>query len=365
VSEAPKPGLSSLQPPMPATATPTPPEKTPPEVVVAVGTAAVAALLLTFLYPVPEAGPSLALPVHAVDEALLGKVRAVRAARLSGYAPGAAESVLGGALDAYQLREAVVARDVPAGAPPGRTARIEADAELARLSRALQGEIGTYLRARGVPAYAAYGSWRAEAFVAALARLVVAAGAPGAGTGTGTGAGTAAAEADPAAGIAALEAAADVAPVVGAFGAQFLERGLFAGGAALTDEQRERAVALYLWRWASLAGPTGPGELLDPAERLLYWRTVVEVDAPGDPAARLPRRRAALAEIAKLDAGYPVDLTDGVLCVRNGDLAGARAAFVRAAAAAPGDQRARTWLDEVDRLLGAARAPAPAAPAAP
>ncbi|HEV8325259.1 MAG TPA: hypothetical protein VG389_26850 [Myxococcota bacterium] len=293
-----------------------------------------------------DGGP--ALPVQGVDDAIAGRVAAVRAARLKDFAPGAAEEPVGAALRAYNAREAEVVRvaaAAPEGLPAGKTLAdlVDADPEVARLSRALEAAVGAYVRAAGPARLMAQGTWLAARFDESLAALL-ADGVPGG--------------SDAAARLAGTEAAAPYGDVLGGFPVLFLERGLLRAGSKLDATMRTYASALWLWRFAGLAGATAPEELLDPVEQLCFWRALVEVERPGEPAGRLPRRLAALVEVARLDPTYPATLTRGVLLLRAGDPAGARAAFSEAATATPADLRAAEYLRLADAALATA-APAP------
>lgn len=122
----------------------------------------------------------------------------------------------------------------------------------------------------------------------------------------------------------------------------FVERAIAAGllGPGMPVDMDRLRVASVLWRgyWLQALGSDGPDRFLTMDEKLLLARFKAEVSADLSDA-----RRMAIARFLEGPDDYPVDLVQGVLAARAGDLDVARESLGRAYASGNGAGEARAW----------------------
>lgn len=122
----------------------------------------------------------------------------------------------------------------------------------------------------------------------------------------------------------------------------FVERAIAAGllGPGMPVDMDRLRVASVLWRgyWLQALGPDGPDRLLSTDEKLLLARFKAEASADLTDV-----RRLNIARYVEGPDEYPVDLVQGVLAARAGDLEMARASLERAYAAGGASYEARAW----------------------
>jgi len=194
-----------------------------------------------------------------------------------------------------------------------------------------QTEVEGFIAVHGVPAYAAAGEGLADAFVAALAAFVDAAGAGHKGTWLG--------------GHPDHPVTARLRFLSGEFPERALSSGLLPP--MEPPDQDLLLVARVLWttHWFEMARRGLAAEMMAPEERLLLrlWKAEAATHLTWQ------RRRAVLEEVRAVAPEYPADYVLGILAVREGRDAEARAAFTAALEAGYRPALVQRWLSWLSR----------------
>lgn len=247
------------------------------------------------------------------EPAVLTRLGQIRESRLTGAAaPAEAVEELTAAWGA--------ANSAPWPPGPGVRQRVQS------AERRFLTEVTGFIAVHGVPAYAAAGEGLADAFVAALAAFVDAAGAGNKGIWLGG------------------HPDHPVTARLRFLSGEFPERALSSGLLPLTGppDQDLLLVARVLWitHWFEMARRGLAAEMMAPEERLLVrlWKLEAAIHLTWQ------RRLAVLDEVRAAAPDYPADYVLGVLAVREGRYDEAREAFTAAREAGYRPALVQRWL---------------------
>ena len=253
------------------------------------------------------------------EPAVRARLEQIRESRLTGAtAPAEAVEALTAAWEA--------ANSAPWSPGPGARHRVR------QAEQRYRTEVANFIAAHGVPAYAAVGEGLADAFVAALVALTDA-------EGEGSG-------------IAIWLAGHPDHPVAArlrALSGEFPERALSSGLLPPVEppDQDHLLVARVLWttHWFEMARRGLAAEMMAPEERLLLrlWKLEAATHLSWQ------RRQAVLNEVRAAAPDYPADFVLGILAVREGRDAEARAAFTAAREAGYRPALMQRWLSWLSR----------------